>query len=70
MAPQGCWAGLPHRVRADLVTGCTARLEALGVVPATVYLPVLVKVDQVHQEFIADSAYEAWRVPANTMAST
>jgi hypothetical protein len=38
-------------------------------VPAAVDLAVLVKVDQIHQQLIADSAYEAGWVPANAMAS-
>lgn len=61
-----CWE--PHAVCSDLVAGCAARLQALGVVPATVYLPILVEVDQVHQQLVADSAYEARWVPANTVA--
>lgn len=56
------------RERTDLVTGCTARLQALGVVPAAVDLAVLVEVDQVHQELVADGAYEAGGVPANPVA--
>ena len=60
----------PHGECTDLVTGCAAWLQALGMVSATVYLPILVEVDQIHQELIADSAYEAGWVPANTMAST
>lgn len=70
------WAGpppLPRRGRAacsDLITGCAARLQALGVVPATVYLPILVKVDQIHQQLVADGADEARRVPANAVAGT
>lgn len=56
------------RERTDLVTGGTARLQALGVVPAAVDLAVLVEVDQVHQELVADGAYEAGRVPANPVA--
>lgn len=53
----------------DLVTGCAARLQALCVVPATVDLPILVKVDQIHQELVADSADKAGWVPADTVAS-
>lgn len=37
-------------------------------VPAAVDLPILVKVDQVDQQLIADAADEAGRVPANTMS--
>lgn len=54
--------------RTDLVTSRTARLQALGVVPAAVDLPILVEVDQVHQELIADGAYEAGWVPADPVA--
>lgn len=54
----------------DLITGCTARLQALSMVPATVDLPILVKVDQVNQKLIADGAYKAWWMPADAMAST
>ena len=54
----------------DLVAGCAARLQALRVVPATVDLPILVKVDQIHQELVADSADKAGWVPADTVAST
>lgn len=68
-AMKGWWAGKPAGVCSNLIAGCTARLQALSMVPATVYLPILVKVDQIHQELIADSAYEARRVPANAMAS-
>jgi len=39
-------------------------------VPATVDLPILVKVDQVNQKLIADCAYKAWWMPADAMAST
>lgn len=58
----------PQAACSDLVAGCAARLQALGVVPATVYLPILVKVDQIHQQLVADSADEAGRVPAHTVA--
>lgn len=54
----------------DLVTGCTAWLQALSMVPTTVDLPVLIEVDQVNQKLIADCADEAGRVPADAMAST
>ena len=54
----------------DLVAGCAARLQALCVVPATVDLPILVKVDQIHQELIADGADKAGWVPADTVAGT
>ena len=58
----------PQAARSDLIAGCAARLQALGVVPATVDLPILVKVDQIHQQLVADGAYEARRVPANPVA--
>lgn len=64
---QGC---MPQGVCSDLVAGCAARLQALRVVPATVYLPILVKVDQIHQELVADSAYKARWVPANAVAGS
>lgn len=55
----------PRRGRpAYLVTSGAARLESLGVVPAAVDLPLLVKVDEVHQELAAHAAHEARRVPA------
>jgi len=40
------------------------------VVPAAVDLPVLVEVDQVDQQLVADAADEAGRVPANAMPSS
>lgn len=58
----------PHAACSDLIAGCAARLQALGVVPATVDLPILVKVDQIHQQLVADGAYEARGVPANPVA--
>ena len=54
----------------NLITGCTAWLQALCMVPATVDLPILVKVDEVNQKLIADGAYEAGWMPADAMAST
>lgn len=50
-----------------LIAGSAAGLEALGVVPATVDLPILVEVDEVNQQLIADTADEAGRVPADAM---
>ena len=64
------WGCRPHRAGSDLVTGCTAWLQALCMVPATVDLPILVKVDQIHQELVADGAYKAGWVPADTVAGT
>lgn len=52
----------------DLVAGCAAWLQALCMVPATVDLPILVKVDQIYQELIADGANKAGWVPADTVA--
>lgn len=51
-----------------LIACGAAGLEALGVVPATVDLPILVEVDQVNQQLIADTADEAGRVPADAMS--
>ena len=48
----------------ELVAGGTARLERLGVVSAAVKAPVAVKVDQVNEQFAADAARKAARVPA------
>lgn len=50
-----------------LIARCTPGLEALGMMPTTVNLAVLVEVDQIDQQFIADAADEARRVPANTV---
>lgn len=51
-----------------LIARSTAGLEALGVVPATVDLPILVEVDQVDQQLVADTADEAGRVPADAVS--
>lgn len=51
-----------------LIACGTAGLEALSVVPATVDLPILVEVDQVDQQLIADTADEAGRVPADAVS--
>lgn len=53
-----------------LVARCAPGLEALGVVPAAVNLAVLVEVDQVDQQLVADAADEAGRVPANAVPSS
>lgn len=53
-----------------LIARCAPGLEALGVVPATVDLAVLVEVDQVDQQLVADAADEAGRVPANAVPSS
>ena len=49
-----------------LITSCTSRLEFLSVVPAAVDLAisVVIKVDEVDQEFSAFRAVETGRVPA------
>lgn len=47
-----------------LVAGLAARLQPLGVVPATVDLSVLEEVDQIHQQLTAGGALEALGVPA------
>lgn len=60
----------PHGWGSDLITGCTARLQALSMVPTTVDLPILVKVDQVNQKLVADGAYKAGWMPADAVAST
>ncbi|TNN29514.1 hypothetical protein EYF80_060337 [Liparis tanakae] len=52
----------------DARTGGAARLQPLGVVPAAVDLPVLVEVDEVHQQLVAGAAHEAGRVPAHAAA--
>lgn len=57
----------PRRAGSYLVAGGAAGLEALSMVPAAVDLPILVEVDQVDQQLIADAADEAGRVPANAM---
>lgn len=49
---------------AYLVTGLAAGLQPLSVVPAAVDLPVLVEVDQIHQQLAAGDALEALGVPA------
>lgn len=51
-----------------LIAGGAARLQTLSVVPAAVDLPVLVKVDEVHQELVAHAAHEAGGVPTHGMA--
>jgi len=53
-----------------LVAGRASRLEQLRVVPATVDLPVLVEVDEIHQQLAAGGAGEAGRVPARTGTGT
>ncbi len=50
-----------------LITGGAARLQPLGVVPTAVDLPILVKVDEVHQELAAHAAHETGRMPTHAM---
>ena len=47
-----------------LVAGLAAGLEPLGVVAPAVDLPLLVEVDEVHQQLAAGGALEALGVPA------
>jgi len=54
---------LPPLPGTHLVTGGTAGSEELGVVPAAVDPPVLLEVDEVHQQLVAEVAGEAGRVP-------
>ena len=53
-----------------LITGCATWLYLLCVVSATVNLGVstVIKVDEVHQQFVAFGAREARRVPAGSRA--
>ena len=53
-----------------LITGCTTWLYLLCMVSATVNLGVsaVIKVDEVHQQFVAFRAREARRVPADSWA--
>lgn len=37
-------------------------------VPATINLSILIEVDEIYQQLIANTADKAWWVPANTMA--
>lgn len=50
-----------------LITGSAARLQPLGVVPAAVDLPVLVEVDEVHQELVAHAAHKAGWMPTHAV---
>lgn len=50
-----------------LITGGAAWLQPLCVVPAAVDLPVLVEVDEVHQELVAHAAHEAGRMPTHAV---
>lgn len=50
-----------------LITGSAARLQPLGVVSAAVDLPVLVEVDEVHQELVAHAAHKAGWMPTHAV---
>lgn len=50
-----------------LVTGLTAGLQSLSVVPAAVDLSVLVEVDQINQQLAAGDALETLRVPTTAV---
>lgn len=71
-AARGAWRNAHGTGRGGrglyLVTGGAARLQPLGVVPPAEDLPVLVEVDEVHQELAARAAHEAGRVPAHAVA--
>lgn len=56
-----------HELGVYLVAGGAARLQPLCVVPPTVDLPILVKVDEVYQELIAHTAHKAGRVPTHAV---
>lgn len=57
----GCWCDN------HLVTGLTAGLQSLSVVPAAVDLSVLVEVDQINQQLAAGDALETLRVPTTAV---
>lgn len=50
-----------------LIAGSAAGLQPLGVVPAAVDLPVLVEVDEVHQELVAHAAHKAGWMPTHAV---
>lgn len=56
-----------HVLGIYLITGGAARLQPLCVVPAAVDLPVLVEVDEVHQELVAHAAHKAGRMPTHAV---
>lgn len=63
------WAAALMADAVSYLIACgAAGLEALGVVPATVDLPILVEVDQVDQQLVADTADEAGRMPADAVS--
>lgn len=55
------------RNQAHLIAGGAAGLQPLSVVPAAVDLPILVEVDEVHQQLLAHAADEAGGVPAHAV---
>lgn len=57
-----------HVLDTHLVAGGAAGLQPLCMVPPTVDLPILVEVDEVHQELIAHTAHEAGRVPTHAVS--
>lgn len=56
-----------HVMGTYLITGGAARLQPLCVVSATVDLPVLVEVYEIHQELIAHAAHKAGGVPTHAV---
>lgn len=57
----------PPGDRPHLVTGLAAGLQPFGVVPAAVDLPVLVEIDQIHQQLAAGDTLETLGVPAASL---
>ncbi len=50
-----------------LIAGGAAWLQPFGVVPPAVDLPILVEVNEVHQELIAHAAHEAGWMPTHAV---
>lgn len=46
-----------------LIAGLAAGLEPLSVVPTTIYLSILVEVDQINQQLAAGGTLETLRMP-------
>lgn len=57
-----------HRVPFHLITGRAARLCGLCMVSTAVEFAVLVEVDEIHQQLLADGAGEAGGVPHSSWA--
>lgn len=57
-----------HVTGVYLIAGGAPRLQPLGVVSTAVDLPVLVEVDEVHQELVAHAAHEAGWMPTHAVA--